>query len=257
MIQIRKQSVNKITGRNRFSAHEIEQQRIKADNIESEAKGKAIGSGTGALVGAGIGFLVGGPLGASIGAALGGMAGGYIGGKVAPEKEGDTIAEHLKDINDSNTKENFRRIVLPVESIDYNVSLIANQLGILSATPARNNVYLNAESNDDISVESTPLEASRVNNVDSSVLRTSDMYQPKGPITLNVNGSIDLNMKGTNVGKLTAKDFKDMFDSNPELRRYIVESISKGIAANGNGAREFKELSQNRLNSQGSTNFIS
>jgi hypothetical protein len=214
--------------------------------MESEAKGKAIGSGTGALVGAGIGFLVGGPLGASIGAALGGMAGGYIGGKVAPEKQGDVIAQHLKDIEKGDEKENFRRIVLPVESIDYNVSLIANQLGILSASPARGNVYLEAESVGDIAVEGVPLQASTVNQVETHTINASQMYQPTGPLTLNVNGSIDLNMKGTNIGKLTAADFKKMFDSNPELQRQIAEVVTNRQVRNGNANRFNNESADNR-----------
>lgn len=246
MIQIREQSVNRLSGRKRFTAHEIEQQRIKADNVESESKGKAIGSGTGALAGMAVGGMVGGPLGAVIGLIVGGIAGGLAGGALAPEKGGDVIAQHLKDIEKGDEEDNFRKIVLPVESIDYNVSLIANQLGILSASPARGNIYLEAEAAGEVAVEGVPLQASTVNQVDTRVVNASDVYRPTGPLTLNINGSIDLNVKGTNVGKLTAADFKQMFDNNPELQRQIADIVTNRQVRNGNANRVNNESSDNR-----------
>lgn len=248
-ISQRGQMTNGITGRKRFTANDIEQQRIKADNKETEAKGKAIGAGSMALAGAGIGFSVGGPWGAAIGAALGGAIGAFAGGKLAPEKQGDIIAEHIKEIEKGDEEDNFKKIVLPVESIDYNVSLIANQLGILTASPARNNVYLEAEVNGEIAAEGKPLEASSVNEIDTYSANSSQMYHPSGPLTLNVNGSIDLNMKGTNIGKLTAEDFKQMFNSNPELQRQIAQVVTNRQISNGNANKFNNESSDNRRGS--------
>ena len=70
-------------------------------------------------------------IGTAIGAAIGGYVGGFVGKSVAKKEETDTISKHLEEINDSDEEENLRRIVLPIESIDYNVALIANQLGVL------------------------------------------------------------------------------------------------------------------------------
>ena len=241
----REQSVNVLTGRRRFTENDIEQQRIKADNAESEAKGKAIGAGSGALAGMAIGAVVGGPIGAAIGAALGGIVGSFVGGKVAPEKQGDIIAEHLKEIERGDEEDNFKKIVLPVESIDYNVSLIANQLGILSATPARGNIYLEAEAAGEVMAEGVPLQASTVNQVDTHVINSSQIYQPSGPLKLNVNGAIDLKLNGTNIGKLTEQIVMKMLQ-RPDMQRQLAENVVKEVYRNGNGSKYTSDNS--RLN---------
>ena len=216
---------NPLTGRRRFNT---EQEKIKADNEERLAKGEAIGAGTGAIIGSTIGGVLGGPLaplGIMIGGAIGSAVGGWIGKKLTPEKEGDTIAEHLKEIQKGDEEDNFRKIVLPIESIDYNVSLIANQLGILSAQPARGNVYLDAEAAGEIEVEGVALQASSVNQVDTRVISANETYRPTGPVTLHVDGAIELNMKGINISKITPEDFKKMVNNNPEIQRYLAEVV--------------------------------
>lgn len=231
---------NAITGKSRFSNEELKYQDITSKNKESVAKGGAIGQGVGAAIGTAIGSI-GGPIGMAAGAVIGGYIGKWIGKKVTPEEYEGLVGEHLKQINKDGVKDNLRKIVLPVESIDYNVSLIANQLGILSATPARGNVYLDAEAAGEHVVEAQEMNTIGVNKVDSNVIYSSQMYEPKGPLTLNINGSIDLNMKGSHIGNISASDFKKMWDSNPELQRQVVELITNRQGRNGNAGRNNQE----------------
>lgn len=143
-LELKASQINSITGKSRYSKKDLENQDITSKNKEKVAKGGAIGRGTGALIGAAIG-TIGGPLGVAAGAAIGGYIGKWVGKKLTPEENEGVVGERLKQINKDGVKDNLRRIILPVESIDYNVSLIANQLGIISARPARGNVYLDAE----------------------------------------------------------------------------------------------------------------
>lgn len=155
-------------GGKRFADSDIKQKEIDAINKRRLARGEAVGGATGAIVGAAAGGAFGAAIGSVvpfIGTTLGMYAGSAIGGwlgdkfgrslgkKLTPEKEGDMIAQHVKEINKGDEKDNIRRIVLPVESIDYNVALIANQLGIISATPARGNIYLESEAAGERTVE--------------------------------------------------------------------------------------------------------
>ena len=152
----------------------------------------------------------------------------------------------MEEINDSDEEENLRRIVLPIESIDYNVALIANQLGILSAMPSRNNVYLDAEAAGEIKVESVPLQAGHVNPVDSYAYSQPQQTYTSGTVNLNISGTIDLNMNGQNGGKMTAQDIRNLIDNNPELQRRIADIITRRQNLNGNAGRNNYENSDNR-----------
>lgn len=247
----------------RFRNEEFRQRRLAAENRQMEAHSKAVGEGVGvaggAIAGAALGAFAG-PIGMAIGGLIGGIVGGIagkgIGKAVAGHKDLDVIGERLEEINKSDEEENFRKIVLPVESIDYNVSLIANQLGVLSAAPARGNIYLEAETAGQIYAEGIPLQASSVNEVDTQIINANQVYKPTGPLTLNVNGSIDLNMRGTNIGKLTAQDFKKMFDNNPELQRQIAEIVTNRQIRNGNAVRYNNENTNNRIGAGYNQNTI-
>lgn len=247
MLELKSQQKNAITGRGRYDDNEIKNLDVTSKNKEKVKKGGAIGQGVGALIGGAIG-IVGGPMGVAAGAAIGGAIGRWAGKKLTPEKDEGIIGEHIKEINKDSVKDNLRRIVLPVESIDYNVSLIANQLGIISATPSRGNVYLEAESTGEksIEVESTHevqsrlLESSRVNEVDYQIINASQTYQPRGPITLNVSGSIDLKCNGSNVGSITPEVLRDMIKNNPSLQKEIVNVAFHGIQVQSNGLRTNK-----------------
>ena len=154
----------------------------------------------------------------------------------------------MEEINDSDEEENLRRIVLPIESIDYNVALIANQLGVISAMPARGNVYLDAEAAGEIQVEGVPLEGGYVNPVDAGYQPQPQMYNGGGSskVDLNITGTINLNCGGS-AGKISPEDFKQMILNNPELQRTLVNVITGRQAANGNAARTNNENASNRL----------
>lgn len=213
--------------------------------------GAKIGAAIGSVIAPGVGTIIGG----AIGGLAGGIAGAYLGkkagkygaNKLTPEQEADMIDKHMRDIKGDGVKDNLRRIVLPVESIDYNVSLIANQLGIIAATPARGNVYLESEEAGErinpiiaSNVETTNIESSRVNEVDSQIINASQTYQPRGPITLNVSGSIDLKCNGSNVGSITPEVLRDMIKNNPSLQKEIVNVAFHGIQVQSNGLRTNK-----------------
>lgn len=254
-IENNKELRNSLTGNKRFSASELAYQQIHAENEKTTGRAGAVGSGVGVTIGSVIGGAIGSAIAPGVGTVVGGAIGGAIGGwlgkktgkALAPEKDEGLIAKHVKEIQDSNEKENFRKIVLPIESIDYNVSLIANQLGIRSAVPARGNVFLDAEAAGEIQVEGTPIQASSVNQVDSQIINASDLYRPTGPITLHVDGAIELNMKGNNAAKITPEEFKQMVNNNPELQRFLVDVITGRQNNNVNGQRNLWENPWNRM----------
>lgn len=246
--------------RRRYSEMELSRMKTYAENRRSEERAGAIGSGVGAVSGAMIGATIGSAIpvlgtvvGGIIGSAIGGYAGSKLGKKVgrdfASTKDDDIINAHLNEINKADEEENFRKIVLPVESIDYNVSLIANQLGILTAMPARGNVYLQAEAAGEVVAESRPLEASSVNQVDSQIINASSLYKPVDSFKLdiNVNGSIGLNMRGINMGKLSDADVKEIID-RPEIRRYLTERILHTAFGNANAGHDSNEGLSKRAN---------
>lgn len=223
---------NVINGGSRFRGKELDYQEIASKNKESVEKGGALGRGIGATIGGVIGGVVGGPLGAAVGAAAGGYIGNWAGKKFTSEEYEGKVGEHLKEINKDSTKENIRKIILPVESIDYNVSLIANRMGIASAMPARGNIYLESEVSGEHMVEVQQINASDINKTESNVANQS--YNPNGKVSLNVSGAIELNMKGVNIGNLSPADFKKLFDSSPELQRAIADAVMGQASRRGN-----------------------
>ena len=292
------QAINNAQPSERYSGIELERRRIAAQNRAAEEKAGAVGAGVGTfsggiaggLAGAEIGAMIGsaaGPLGTLVGGAIGGIVGG-VGGAYFGEKYGnkagrsmaireddDTINRHLNDINKGDEEDNIRRIVLPIESIDYNVSLIANRMGVVSASPARGNIYFEAEAKGEINpifdkeiasphgmpqqqgvaAQGQPLSADHVNEVDAYVMRTSQMYQPKGPISLNIGGSIELNLKGTSIGNITADDFMDMLNHNPHIMRELVDKVVERLEINENGVN--KTFDNNAHNSWGVPGYLS
>ena len=144
---------------------EFTRMRTQAENRANEEKAAAIGTGVGVTAGGLLGAAlsgavagsIGGPVGTiaglfvgALGAYLGGKYGGKIGREMAIREDDDIINKHLNEINKGDEEDNIRKIVLPVESIDYNVSLIANLLGAYGAAPARGNIYLEAEATGEI-----------------------------------------------------------------------------------------------------------
>lgn len=240
-----------------YTSRQVEIMRRQAQNRASEEKAGAIGAGVGTfggvLAGAATGAMVGSMIpipgvGTLAGAIIGGI-GGYLGGKYGKEfgrsfastDDGDIINKHLSEINKSDTEDNFRKIVLPIESIDYNVSLIANRLGIQSAMPAVGNVYLEAEAveagvEQERIMQQTITPVNERYGVEFMNAPYSQSYGNNSSIDLNVNGSINLNMDKTNVGKLTQNDLKEIF-KKPEFRNYIVELVSEGLSQKFNNGR--------------------
>lgn len=258
----------------RIREREAEQRNVITNNRRTVERSEAIGEGIGTAAGGIAGIAAGAGAGAAAGAALGsvipgigtavgllvgtgvGMIGAYLGkkagGAVGEQLEShgkdDVISKELDEINDSNEKENLRRIVLPIESIDYNVALIANQLGIISAMPSRDNIYLKSEGVGETKVEfaqGLPLEASHVNEVDANTVSQRQSYAG-GTVTLNVNGTIELTGGGQGVGKLTAQDIKQIIDNNQELQRHIADIITGRQGKNGNAGRTNYENADNR-----------
>ena len=251
-----------------ISEGEAKQRDIYAKNQRTGKRSEAIGEGlgvagggiVGAKLGATIGSVIAPGIGTAIGGAIGGIAGGIYGayagkkagGAVGKEfqdhSEDDAIAKEIEKIDDSNTKENLRRIVLPVESIDYNVAFIARQLGNVNATAARNNVYLTQEGMMYASeigadkVEGKYIEASVVNEPNANSQQGYSREPVEGSISLKVSGSIDLN----GGAKMTANDIKKLIEGNQALQREIIDIITSGLNRNGNAGRNANENWYNR-----------
>ena len=255
---------------NRMTSYNFERRKQEIENREDREKRGAIGQGIGGVIGAAGGIAAGAAAGAAIGTmvpipvvgTLAGMAVGagmaWLGGKVGRsigESTGEdkgVVEAELDKINDSDEEENLRRIVLPIESIDYNVALIANQLGIVSAMASRDNIYLKAEQAGEIQVEGVPLQAGQVNQVDANAIQ-QPTYTGGGTVNLNINGTIELTGGGQGVGKLTAQDIKKIIDNNPELQRHIADVITGRQGRNGNAGRNNYENADNRRGTTNST----
>lgn len=255
---------------NRITSYNFERRKQEIENREDREKRGAIGQGIGGVIGAAGGIAAGAAAGAAIGTmvpipvvgTLAGMAVGagmaWLGGKVGRsigESTGEdkgVVEAELDKINDSDEEENLRRIVLPIESIDYNVALIANQLGIVSAMASRDNIYLKAEQAGEIQVEGVPLQAGQVNQVDANAIQ-QPTYTGGGTVNLNINGTIELTGGGQGVGKLTAQDIKKIIDNNPELQRHIADVITGRQSRNGNAGRNNYENADNRRGTTNST----
>ena len=255
---------------NRMTFYNFERRKQEIENREDREKRGAIGQGIGGVIGAAGGIAAGAATGAAIGTmvpipvvgTLAGMAVGagmaWLGGKVGRsigESTGEdkgVVEAELDKINDSDEEENLRRIVLPIESIDYNVALIANQLGIVSAMASRDNIYLKAEQAGEIQVEGVPLQAGQVNQVDANAIQ-QPTYTGGGTVNLNINGTIELTGGGQGVGKLTAQDIKKIIDNNPELQRHIADVITGRQGRNGNAGRNNYENADNRRGTTNST----
>ena len=255
---------------NRMTSYNFERRKQEIENREDREKRGAIGQGIGGVIGAAGGIAAGAATGAAIGTmvpipvvgTLAGMAVGagmaWLGGKVGRSIGESTVEDkgvvesELGEINDSDEEENLRRIVLPIESIDYNVALIANQLGIVSAMASRDNIYLKAEQAGEIQVEGVPLQAGQVNQVDANVIQ-QPTYAGGGTVNLNINGTIELTGGGQGVGKLTAQDIKKIIDNHPELQRHIADVITGRQGRNGNAGRNNYENADNRRCTTNST----
>lgn len=255
---------------NRMTSYNFERRKQEIENREDREKRGAIGQGIGGVIGAAGGIAAGAATGAAIGTmvpipvvgTLAGMAVGagmaWLGGKVGRSIGESTVEDkgvvegELDKINDSDEEENLRRIVLPIESIDYNVALIANQLGIVSAMASRDNIYLKAEQAGEIQVEGVPLQAGQVNQVDANVIQ-QPTYAGGGTVNLNINGTIELTGGGQGVGKLTAQDIKKIIDNHPELQRHIADVITGRQGRNGNAGRNNYENADNRRCTTNST----
>ena len=250
---------------NRMTSYNFERRKQEIENREDREKRGAIGQGIGGVIGAAgaatgaaigtmvpipvVGTLAGMAVGAGM-AWLGGKVGRSIGESTVEDK--GVVESELGEINDSDEEENLRRIVLPIESIDYNVALIANQLGIVSAMASRDNIYLKAEQAGEIQVEGVPLQAGQVNQVDANVIQ-QPTYAGGGTVNLNINGTIELTGGGQGVGKLTAQDIKRIIDNNPELQRHIADVITGRQGRNGNAGRNNYENADNRRCTTNST----
>lgn len=235
-----------------FTGNEIKQRQLGAANRQAKGHSSAIGEGIGeaggAIAGATIGSFLG-PVGMIVGGLIGGWLGGKAGKKVgrgmADHQTMDIVGEHLHSIEESNEEENIRRIVLPIESIDYNVALITRMMGSTTAAPARGNIYLDAEAAGELNTEIVTAEPQIIQNDIVNPIDTysagGSVYHPSGPLSLNVHGSIDLNLKGTTIGSFTEKDILDMILNSLPMRKAITEAVVREGTRNGIGGQANKD----------------
>jgi len=235
---------------------EREQSQIYLENKQSRehagAVGKGVGVASGAIAGGALGATIGSVvpvIGTAVGAAVGAVAGGIYGGiygnkvgkKMASEDhtKDDEINRELEAIEKGDEEDNFKKIVLPVESIDYNVALIAQRLGVMSTGSARNNVYAKVLG---------PVETATFETVNPTPNNNNGAPRTVGGnVNLNVNGSIELKMNGTNLGSIKPSDITRMIQNDPNIKRAIVNLILESNARAGIN----KKVGDNINNQQG------
>jgi hypothetical protein len=248
----------------RISGQEAQQRTKMSENQKHTASAGAWGAGIGTAIGAGIGSLipipvVGSLVGGYIGGAIGKWMGNEIGEATEDHSQDDEITKELTAINKGNEKDNIRKIVLPVESIDYNVALIARCLGYSSASPARGNVYgdLDPAGGLGASPEVGTIEPSYVAATQNGGGTNGGVYQATGVVTLEVKGTIKLDANGTGVGNLTANDIKKLIDNNPSLQEHLKNIITKRQSQAVNAGRELAENSIYYRGGSSGTNYNS
>lgn len=242
-------------------SRERKQRIVQAKNARNKEQSGAIGEATGGAVGGIAGGFLGAKIGATIGSvvpgigtAIGAVAGlaigagvGWLGSKlgrsvgesVAKKENEDTeeatgaIKDELSKINEGDEKDNIKKMVLPIESIDYNVAMIAQMLGVSTASAAKGNVYLNAMSNnvvpEQISYERVaPVYENGSGGISSPV---------GGTVNLKVDGAIELKLGGSNVGKISPMELTKLIQNDSLVRGQIVDLIVKENNRRGNGYR--------------------
>lgn len=248
----------------RISGQEAQQRTKMSENQKHTASAGAWGAGIGTAIGAGLGSLipipvVGSLVGGYIGGAIGKWLGNQIGEGTEDHSQDDEITKELTAINKGNEKDNIRKIVLPVESIDYNVALIARCLGYSSASPARGNVYGDLDPAGGLggSPEVGVIEPSYVAATQNGEGANGGVYQTTGVVTLEVKGTIKLDANGTGVGNLTANDIKKLIDNNPGLQEHLKNIITRRQSQAVNAGRELAENSINYRGGSSGTNYNS
>lgn len=206
-------------------------------------KGEAIGGGLGiagaGTLGAAIGTAILPGIGTAVGAGIGMLVGWYGGKKVgrgmATGGENQTLeGAELDRINDDDADENIRRIVLPVESIDYNVSLIANQLGVLSAKPAMNNIYWDMEAeaakkgkSTVVTAASNAISSSQINHTENTNTNTNQNLNTKVETKITLSGEIKLSGNGA-MGKISSQEFMKLLEDS-DFRSKFMKVISDNL----------------------------
>ena len=239
------------------NAKEKKQNEIYFQNKQAREKAGAIGEGigvaagvtAGASMGAAIGSVIPGlgtVVGGLVGAAIGGMAGHVYGGKygnkigqkmaIENHNEDDDINKELAAIEKGDEEDNIKKIVLPVESIDYNVAMIAQMLGVSSASAARGNVYLQAMANNVV-----PEQIAYGNVAPISERRGNTTSSVGGDVNLKVDGSIELKMGGSSVGNIKPIDVVKMIQNDSMIRNEIVRLIVNENNRRSNGGKVYAD----------------
>ena len=226
------------------------QLQLNAENKMARDKSGAIGAGTGVAIGgiagAAIGQavipipVVGGLIGAAVGGYLGEKFGKKFGKQLASENHGDddAINKELTAIEKGDEEDNIKKIVLPVESIDYNVAMIAQMLGVSTATAARGNVYLQAAS---VGVVPQEFNFERVASNQNGNDNGNNGSVNGGTVNLKVDGAIDLRMNGSNLGKISPNDIINMIQHDNRVKNEIIRLIVNENNRRGNGNRKNAE----------------
>jgi hypothetical protein len=245
-------------------SRERKQRIIQAKNARNKEQSGAIGEATGGAVGGIAGGILGAQIGGTIGSAvpvigniIGAVAGfaigagvGWVGSKlgrsvgesVAKKEKEDTeeatgaIKDELSKINEGDEEDNIKKIVLPVESIDYNVAMIAQMLGVSSASAARGNVYLKAMANNVV-----PEQIAYGNVAPISERRGNTTSSVGGDVNLKVDGSIELKMGGSSVGNIKPIDVVKMIQNDSMIRNEIVRLIVNENNRRSNGGKVYAD----------------
>lgn len=203
---------------------EARRQRILKENEAHKAKSGALGEGIGIAgggwAGAAIGMSIAGPIGALAGGVIGGIL-GSAGGKAL----GETIGEGGKGNGDT------------VANIDYNVSVISRQLGVIGSVLSNGAIDFsdvseagfiqgNYISADQVRIVDNAISCARVAPTDSSNSSSSTASNSPSQISLNIDGTIKLDC-GKFMADMPKDKLRDMIMKSGLLDE-IVGQVSKG-----------------------------
>lgn len=209
------------------NALDRERQIKKLENKSHKEKYGAIGEGVGtaggALTGMAIGTMIGGPVGALVGLGVGVL--GSWGGAKAGKAIGETIGEGSKGDGDT------------VANIDYNVSVISRQLGVIGSVLSNGAIdfsdvsetgfiegkYISA---DQVRIVDNAISCARVAPTDSSNSSSSTASNSPSQISLNIDGTIKLDC-GKFMADMPKDKLRDMIMKSGLLDE-IVGQVSKG-----------------------------
>lgn len=219
-------NINKQEREGNINSLAARMKKIKAENEAHKAKSGAIGEGVGvaagALGGMAIGAAIGGPIGAIAGLMLGGL-GGFVGSPIG-KAIGETIGEGGKSNGDT------------VANIDYTVSIISRQLGVIGSVLTNGAIVYDEQnggfvkgdyiSSNQVEIVNNAISCARVAPIDYEKQSSNISSNSPSSVSLNIDGTIKLDC-GKFIADMPKDKLRDIIMKSGVLDE-IVSQVSKG-----------------------------